>query len=73
MAGMIGMAQTIGVYHYGYFMLKARDIQCHGPTHYPRPEILRGFPQYCAEASNGYSGLMWHEMANVDMVGLMED
>ena len=35
MAGMIGMAQTIGVYHYGYFTLKARDIQYHGPTNYP--------------------------------------
>ena len=35
MAGMIGMAQTIGVYHYGYFTLKGRDIQYHGPTTYP--------------------------------------
>ena len=35
MAGMIGMAQTIGVYHYGYFTLKGRDIQYHGPTAYP--------------------------------------
>ena len=38
-----------------------------------RPKILRCFPQYCAEASDGNSGLMWHEMANVDVVGLMED
>ena len=35
MAGMIGMAQTLGVYHYGYFTLKGRDIQYHGPTNYP--------------------------------------
>ena len=35
MAGMIGMAPTIGVYHYGYFTLKGRDIQYHGPTTYP--------------------------------------
>ena len=35
MAGMIGMAQTIGVYHYGYFTLKGRDIQYHGPSKYP--------------------------------------
>ena len=35
MAGMIGMAQTIGVYHYGYFTLKGRDIQYHGPSTYP--------------------------------------
>ena len=26
MAGMIGMAQTLGVYHYGYFTLRNRDI-----------------------------------------------
>ena len=32
---MIGMAQTIGVYHYGYFTLKGRDIQYHGPSKYP--------------------------------------
>ena len=35
MAGMIGMAQTLGVYHYGYFTLKGRDIQYHGPSKYP--------------------------------------
>ena len=35
MAGMIGMAQTLGVYHYGYFTLKGRDIQYHGPSTYP--------------------------------------
>ena len=35
MAGMIGMAQTLGVYHYGYFTLKNRDIQYHGPMTYP--------------------------------------
>ena len=32
MAGMIGMAQTLGVYHYGYFTLKDGYIQ---PTAYP--------------------------------------
>ena len=35
MAGMIGMAQSLGVYHYGYFTLKNRDIQYHGPMTYP--------------------------------------
>ena len=35
MAGMIGMAQTLGVYHYGYFTLRNRDIQYHGPMTYP--------------------------------------
>ena len=35
MAGMIGMAQTLGVYHYGYFTLRNRDIQYHGPTAHP--------------------------------------
>ena len=39
MAGMIGMAQTLGVYHYGYFTLKDRDIQYHGPTTYPSDKI----------------------------------
>ena len=40
MAGMIGMAQTIRVYHYGYFTLKGRDIQYHGPSTYP--SAIRG-------------------------------
>ena len=35
MAGLIGMAQTLGVYHYGYFTLNKRDIQYHGPTAHP--------------------------------------
>ena len=35
MAGIIGMAQTLGVYHYGYFALKNRDIQYHSPMTYP--------------------------------------
>lgn len=39
MAGMIGMAQTLGVYHYGYFTLKGREIQYHGPTTYPSDKI----------------------------------
>ena len=39
MAGMIDMAPTLGVYHYGYFTLKDRDIQYHGPTTYPRDKI----------------------------------
>ena len=33
---MIGMAhageKALGVYHYGYFTLKGRDIQYHGPS-----------------------------------------
>ena len=32
MAGMIGMAQTLAVYHYGYHTLKAGQIQFHGPA-----------------------------------------
>ena len=39
MAGMISMARTLGVYHYGYFTLKDRDIQYHGPTTYPSDKI----------------------------------
>ena len=39
MAGMIGMAQTLGVYYYGYFTLKGREIQYHGPTTYPSDKI----------------------------------
>ena len=35
MAGLIGMAQTLGVYHYGYFTLNKQDIQYHGPTAHP--------------------------------------
>ena len=35
MAGLIGMAQTLGVYHYGYFTLNKRDIEYHGPNSYP--------------------------------------
>ena len=35
MARLIGMAQTLGVYHYGYFTLNKRDIQYHGPTAHP--------------------------------------
>ena len=35
MAGLIGMAQTLGVYHYGYFTLNKRDIEYHGPTSHP--------------------------------------
>ena len=29
MSGMIGMAQTLAVYHYGYYTLKAGQIQSH--------------------------------------------
>ena len=39
MAGMIGMAQTLGVYHYGYFTLKGRDIQYHGPSKCPSDKV----------------------------------
>ena len=35
MAGLIGMAQTLGVYHYGYFTLNQRDIEYHGPNSHP--------------------------------------
>ena len=35
MAGMIGMAQTLAVYHYGYHTLKAGQIQFHGPALVP--------------------------------------
>ena len=35
MAGLIGMAQTLGVYHYGYFTLNKRDVEYHGPTSHP--------------------------------------
>ena len=35
MAGMMGMAQTLAVYHYGYHTLKAGQIQFHGPALVP--------------------------------------
>ena len=35
MAGMKGMAQTLAVYHYGYYTLKAGQIQSHGPALVP--------------------------------------
>ena len=35
MAGLIGMAQTLGVYHYGYFTLNKRDIEYHRPNSHP--------------------------------------
>ena len=35
MAGMIGMAQTLAVYHYGYHTLKNRLVQHHEPTREP--------------------------------------
>ena len=35
MAGLIGMAQTLGVYHYGHFTLNKRDVEYHGPTSHP--------------------------------------
>lgn len=35
MAGLIGMAQTLAVYHYGYYTLKARQVQHHAPTFLP--------------------------------------
>ena len=35
MAGMIGMAQTLAVYHYGYHTLKAGQILSHGPAIVP--------------------------------------
>ena len=35
MAGMMGMAQTLAVYHYGYNTLKAGQIQFHGSALVP--------------------------------------
>ena len=35
MAGMIGMAQTLAVYHYGYHSLKNRLVQYHEPAREP--------------------------------------
>ena len=35
MAGMIGMAQTLAVYHYGYYTLKNRQVQFHAPAREP--------------------------------------
>ena len=35
MAGLIGMAQTLAVYHYGYYTLKDRLVQFHEPRHVP--------------------------------------
>ena len=35
MARMIGMAQTLAVYHYGYHTLKNRQVQYHEPTREP--------------------------------------
>ena len=35
MAGLIGMAQTLAVYHYGYYTLKDRIVQFHEPKHVP--------------------------------------
>ena len=32
-AGLIGMAQTLAVYHYGYYTLKDRTVQFHEPKH----------------------------------------
>ena len=35
MAGLIGMAQTLAVYHYGYYTLKDRLVQFHEPKRVP--------------------------------------
>ena len=35
MAGLVGMAQTLVVYHYGYYTLKDRTVQFHEPKHVP--------------------------------------
>ena len=35
MAGLIGMAQTLAVCHYGYYTLKDRTVQFHEPKHVP--------------------------------------
>jgi len=35
MAGLIGMAQTLAVFHFGYHTLKRREVQFHGTTRIP--------------------------------------
>ena len=35
MAGLIRIAQTLAVYHYGYYTLKDRTVQFHEPKHVP--------------------------------------
>jgi hypothetical protein len=35
MAGLIGMAQTLAVFHYGYHTLKQREVQYHGTSPIP--------------------------------------
>ena len=35
MAALIGTAQTLAVSHYGYYTLKDRNVQFHGPKHVP--------------------------------------
>jgi len=35
MAGLIGMAQTLAVYHYGYYTFKDRTVQFHESKHVP--------------------------------------
>ena len=35
MPGIVGMAQTLAVYHFGYCTLKRRNIQFHGPSDIP--------------------------------------
>ena len=42
---MIGMVQTLGVYHYGYFTLKSREIQYYGPMTYPTREAPTASPK----------------------------
>ena len=39
MAGMIGMAQALGVNHYGHCILKNQYIQYHGPAAHPTDKI----------------------------------
>jgi len=35
MAGLIGMAQTLAIFHYGYHTLKRREVQFHGTAQIP--------------------------------------
>ena len=35
MAGLIGMAQTLAIFHFGYHTLKRREVQFHGTTRIP--------------------------------------
>ena len=51
MSGMAGMAQTLAVYHYGYYTLKAGQIHSHEPAIIPSDAaavVEPGCPLYLA-------------------------